>query len=117
KCVSREQNSFLQMSANFDLNHHRLAGDSKFATIASNLSTQSRIDSRAAFNRYCRKACLLWSEHFSNGPVGTTARFPEFLDRIGAPSVCRLSIFLLVPVPRPLEANDAISTAIPTHSF
>jgi hypothetical protein len=30
KCVSREQNSFLQMSANFDLNHDRLAGDSKF---------------------------------------------------------------------------------------
>jgi mannose-6-phosphate isomerase-like protein (cupin superfamily) len=82
KCVSRERNSFLQMSANFDLNHHRLAGDSKFATIASSLSTQSRIDSREAFNRYCRKACLLWSEHFSNGPVGTTARFSELLDRI-----------------------------------
>ena len=82
KCVSREQNSFLQMSANFDLNHDRLARDSKFATIASSLSAQARIDSRDAFNRYCRKACLLWSEHFSNGPVGTTALFPELLDRI-----------------------------------
>jgi len=82
KCVSRKRSSFLEMSANFDLNHDRLARDSKFATIARSLSTQSRIDSRDAFNRYCRKACLLWSEHFSNGPVGTTARFPELLDRI-----------------------------------
>ena len=70
------------MSANFDLNHDRLARDSKFATIARSLSAQSRIDSRDAFNRYCRKACLLWSEHFSNGPVGMTALFPELLDRI-----------------------------------
>jgi hypothetical protein len=64
KMCCREQNSFLQMSAIFDLNHDRLAGDSKFATIARSLSAQSRIDSRDAFNRYCRKACLLWSEHF-----------------------------------------------------
>jgi mannose-6-phosphate isomerase-like protein (cupin superfamily) len=70
------------MNASFDLNHDKLAADSKFATFARSLSTQSRIDSRAAFNRYCRKACLLWSEHFSNGPVGTTARFSELLDRI-----------------------------------
>jgi mannose-6-phosphate isomerase-like protein (cupin superfamily) len=70
------------MNASFDLNHDKLAGDSRFATIASSLSTQSRIDSPDAFNRYCRKACLLWSEHFSNGPVGTTALFPELLDRI-----------------------------------
>ena len=70
------------MSASFDLNHDRLAGDSKFATIASSLSTQSRIDSREAFNRYCRKACLLWSEHFSHSPVGTSAFFTELLDRI-----------------------------------
>src|ERR1700757_1987323 len=82
KCVSRERSFSLQMSASFDLNHDRLAGDSKFATIARSLSAQSRIDSREAFNRYCRKACLLWSEHFSNGPVGTTVRFPELLDRI-----------------------------------
>jgi hypothetical protein len=70
------------MSASFDLNHDRLAGDSKFATIASSLSTQSRIDSREAFNRYCRKACLLWSEHFSHSSVGTSAFFTELLDRI-----------------------------------
>src|SRR5258708_19616061 len=82
KCVSKERNFFLEMSASFDLNHDRLAGDSKFATIASSLSTQSRIDSRQAFNRYCRKACLLWSEHFSHSPVGTSAFFTELLDRI-----------------------------------
>jgi hypothetical protein len=82
KCVSKERNFFLEMSASFDLNHDRLAGDSKFATIASSLSTPSRIDSRGAFNRYCRKACLLWSEHFSRSPVGTSAFFTELLDRI-----------------------------------
>jgi hypothetical protein len=82
KCVNRERNSFLEMSASFDLDHDRLASDSKFATFASSLSTQSRIDSRDAFNRYCRKACSLWSEHFSNEPVGTTTHFPELLDRI-----------------------------------
>jgi hypothetical protein len=48
----------------------------------SSLSTQSRIDCQGAFNRYCRKACLLWSEHFSNQPIGTTTLFPELLDRI-----------------------------------
>jgi len=70
------------VSASFDLNHDRLAGDSKSATIAASLSTQSRIDSRDAFNRYCRKACLLWSERFSHTPVGKSAFFTELLDRI-----------------------------------
>src|SRR5260221_12337029 len=70
------------MSASFDLNNDRLAGDSKFATIARSLSTQSRFDSREAFNRYCGKACLLWSEHISHSPVGTSAFFTELLDRI-----------------------------------
>jgi hypothetical protein len=70
------------MNASFDLNHDKLAGDARLATIASSLSTQSRIDSKDAFNRYCRKACLLWSEHFSKAPVGTTKLFPELLGRI-----------------------------------
>ncbi len=70
------------MSASFVLDHDRLAGDSMFADIASSLSDQSRIDSRDAFNRYCRKACLLWSERFSHTPVGTSAFFTELLDRI-----------------------------------
>jgi mannose-6-phosphate isomerase-like protein (cupin superfamily) len=70
------------MNASFDLNHDKLAGDARFATIASSLSIQSRIDSRDAFNRYCRKACLLWNEHFGNEPVGTTTLFAGLLDRI-----------------------------------
>ena len=82
KCGSRERNFFFEMSASFNLNHDRLAADSKLAGIASSLRTQSRIDSRDAFNRYCRKACSLWSQHFSNEPVGTTKLFPELLDRI-----------------------------------
>src|SRR5258708_15658796 len=82
KCVSKERNFFREMSASCDLNHDRLAGDSKFATSASSMSAQARIDSREAFNLYCRKACLLWSEHFSHSPVGTSAFFTELLDRI-----------------------------------
>jgi mannose-6-phosphate isomerase-like protein (cupin superfamily) len=70
------------VSASFDLNHDRLAGDAKFAAIAASLSTQSRIDSRDVFNRYCRKACLLWSERFSHTPDGTSAFFTKLLDRI-----------------------------------
>ena len=70
------------MNASFLLNHDRLTGKSEFATIADGLRALSRIDSRDAFNRYCRKACLLWSEQFSNTPVGTITLFPELLDRI-----------------------------------
>jgi mannose-6-phosphate isomerase-like protein (cupin superfamily) len=70
------------MSASFDLDHSRLASDSKFATIAGSLGTQSRIDSGESFNRYCREACRLWSAHFSHAPSGTSAFFAELLDRI-----------------------------------
>ena len=83
KGLSKEINFFLEMNASFDLNHDKLAGDPKFATIAGSLSTQSRIDSRDAFNRYCRTACQLWKEHFSDTPVGKTSPlFTELLERI-----------------------------------
>ena len=70
------------MNASFDLNHRKLAADSRYAAIAGSLSAQARIDSQEAFNHYCRRACLLWRQHFRDGPVGTTALFPELLDRI-----------------------------------
>jgi mannose-6-phosphate isomerase-like protein (cupin superfamily) len=70
------------MSVSFDLNHSKLASDSKFANFAKDLSAQSRIDSREAFNRYCRQACLLWSKHFSQTPAGTSPFFIELLGRI-----------------------------------
>jgi mannose-6-phosphate isomerase-like protein (cupin superfamily) len=73
---------FSKMNASFDLNHRKLATDSRFAAIAGSLSAQSRIDSQEAFNHYCRQACLLWRQHFHHGPVGTTTLFPELLDRI-----------------------------------
>lgn len=79
--LEEKGNIFLEVSASFDLNHDRLAADSKSATIAARLNTQSRIDSRKAFNRYCRRACLLWSERFSHMPVGTSAFFTELLER------------------------------------
>jgi hypothetical protein len=82
RCASKKGNFFPKMSPSFDLNYDRLASVSNLATLASSLSAQSRIDSQGAFNRYCRKACLLWSEHFSNQPIGTTTLFPELLDRI-----------------------------------
>ncbi|MBV9674272.1 MAG: hypothetical protein JO076_15800 [Verrucomicrobia bacterium] len=70
------------MSTDFDLNHNKLAGDSTYVAIATSLSGQSRIDSREAFNRYCRKACSLWREHFSDAPNGQSAFFCELLERI-----------------------------------
>jgi mannose-6-phosphate isomerase-like protein (cupin superfamily) len=72
------------MNVRFDLNHDKLAGDPRFAAIAGGLRTALRIDSRDAFNRYCRKACLLWTEQFSDAPVGkTSALFTDLLERIG----------------------------------
>jgi mannose-6-phosphate isomerase-like protein (cupin superfamily) len=82
KGVSGERNFFLKMNASFDLNHRRLAADSRYAAIAASLSAQTRIDSQETFNHYCRQACLLWRQHFRDGSIGTTALFPELLDRI-----------------------------------
>ena len=70
------------MSAVFDLNHEKLAADRRFAAIAGELSAQSRIESRASFNRYCREACRLWSEHFAEGVGKTSALFTALLDRV-----------------------------------
>jgi hypothetical protein len=70
------------MSAVFDLNHEKLAADRRFAAIASELSAQSQIESRASFNSYCREACRLWSEHFAEGVGKTSALFTALLDRV-----------------------------------
>ena len=43
------------MNASFDLNHNRLAGDSKFASATEGLNTLSRIDSKDTFNRIVEK--------------------------------------------------------------
>lgn len=71
------------MSAAFDLDHSRLAGDSRFAALAVRLSTQTRIDSRAAFNRYAREACRRWDTQFGRAAIGkTSGLFHELLARI-----------------------------------
>ena len=70
------------MSAVFELNHRKLADDPRFAAIADELSAQSRIESRASFNRYCREACQLWSKHFADGVGKTSAHFTALLDKI-----------------------------------
>src|SRR4051812_39412931 len=50
--------------------------------MASELSDQSKIDSRASFNRYCREACRLWNEHFGNGIGKTSPKYAELLQRV-----------------------------------
>jgi hypothetical protein len=70
------------MNPSFDLTHEKLAGNSTFARFANSLSSQSRIDSREAFNHYCRRACQLWNESFGDTPAGTSALFAELLLRI-----------------------------------
>ncbi|HEY5704761.1 MAG TPA: hypothetical protein VIS96_04225 [Terrimicrobiaceae bacterium] len=70
------------MGAVYYLNHEKLAVDPRFAAIAGELGTQTQIDSRASFNRYCREACRLWSEHFGDGLGKTSAHFTVLLDRI-----------------------------------
>lgn len=70
------------MTAVFDLNHEKLAADPRFVQIASGLSSLSPIDSRDAFNRYCRAACRLWNRQFREGIGETSAKFTKLLDRI-----------------------------------
>jgi len=71
------------MNVRFDLDHDKLSGDPRFTAIAAGLSTASPVDSRNTFNRYCRKACLLWKEQFGDAPIGkTSALFTELLERI-----------------------------------
>src|SRR5437764_14414742 len=65
----------------FELNHTKLAVDTRFADIAHELSALSPINSRESFNRYCREACRLWNEAFPNG-IGETEQFAKLLNRI-----------------------------------
>ena len=70
------------MRAVFNMNHEKLAADPRFAATARELSAQSRIESRASFNRYCREACRLWIEHLGDGVGKTSAHFTALLDRV-----------------------------------
>ena len=70
------------MHESFDLNHAKLAANPRFADLADALSELSPIDSEESFNRYCREACRLWTDHFRN-PIGTTTpRFAALLEQI-----------------------------------
>jgi hypothetical protein len=70
------------MDAVFDLDHGKLAADPRFAILARELSDQATIDSRASFNRFCRDACRLWSEHTGQGIGTTSSLFAELLRRV-----------------------------------
>ena len=72
------------MSATFDLNHDKLASDVRFAALARELSVLTPIDSRGAFNYYCRTACRLWANHFPHGIGQATGLFADLLARTGA---------------------------------
>ncbi len=64
----------------FQLDHGPLSRDHRHAVLADGLGTQTRIDSRASFNDYCRRACHLWEESF--GATEIPPRFTELLARI-----------------------------------
>jgi hypothetical protein len=71
------------MSAFFELNHEKLAADSRFSEIAAELSKFSSIDSEASFNRYCRAACRLWERHFRDSLIGkTSSQFDQVVERV-----------------------------------
>jgi hypothetical protein len=71
------------MTAVFELNHDKLRSDPRLAAIAGDLDRQGPIDSRAAFNRYCREACLIWNRQFGSAPVGrTSTHFTDLLGRV-----------------------------------
>jgi hypothetical protein len=70
------------MSASFDVDHEKLRADPRFHPIAEELSKLSPINSRAAFNRYCRAACRSWSEAFGDGIGKTSKQFDELAGRV-----------------------------------
>ena len=70
------------MSAVFELDHAKLLDSSRFGPMARALSEQSKIDSRASFNRYCREACRLWDEQFREGVGKTSAKFNQLLEKV-----------------------------------
>lgn len=73
----------MSMSAGFQLDHARLAGDPRFAPLASALrAQQATIGSRESFNRYCRAACRHWEEHLPTGVGKTSAQFADLLQRV-----------------------------------
>jgi hypothetical protein len=71
------------MSPAFELNHDKLAADPRFAEIPRELDALSPIDSNAAFNRYCRSACRIWSDQFPDGIGRTSEEFEQLLARVG----------------------------------
>jgi mannose-6-phosphate isomerase-like protein (cupin superfamily) len=70
------------MGAVFELDHGEIAADPRFGIMVRELSDQSKIDSRASFNRYCRDACRLWNEHFGHGLGKTSSLFADLLRRV-----------------------------------
>jgi hypothetical protein len=70
------------MSASFDVDHGKLRADPRLRPIADELSKLSPIDSRDAFNRYCRAACRSWSEVFGFGIGKSSKQFDELAGRV-----------------------------------
>ena len=64
----------------FTLDHGPLARDEGRAELAARLGAWRRIDSREAFNDYCRQACRAWRDLY--GEAGEPSRFVELLAQI-----------------------------------
>lgn len=61
----------------FTPDHRELATDSRFTKLAEELQKIGPINSATTFNRYCRLACQLWSDHFPRGLGNVTSKFTE----------------------------------------
>lgn len=70
------------MGASFQLDHEKLASDSRFAEIGAALDELAPIDSEETFNRYCREACRLWASHLRKGVGEISPRFAQLLEKI-----------------------------------
>jgi hypothetical protein len=80
--VSRLPADIDEMTAAFDVDQERLRADPRLHPIADELSKLLPIDSRDAFNRYCRVACRSWSEELRDGIGRPSKQFDELLGRV-----------------------------------
>lgn len=72
------------MAETFALDHSRLAAYQP--RLAEKLGAQSSIDSRASFNRYCRRAMEIWAEEFPPRKGETSEKFRELENKIASPN-------------------------------
>lgn len=70
------------MNKVFALDHSQLATPAQTEAVARELTKLGTIESNESFNRYCKEACRVWGEHFSEGIGRTTQRFDQLLQQV-----------------------------------